>query len=102
MGNLKASNAVDITTESSGIIKSIEFIEGGIVKKDQTLLILDHKVEQAKLDNAIAQTSLNKLELNRLEKIKDFPSFEARRVRELIRKLAIDYSSKSNNHSNPR
>ena len=84
VGNLKASNAVEITTESSGIIKSIEFIEGEIVQKDQTLLILDYKIEQAKLDNAIAQTSLNKLELNRLEKIKDSPSFEVEAARAFL------------------
>ena len=76
IGNLKASNAIDITTEVSGIIKNIEFKEGEIIKKDQILLVLDYKVEQAKLDNARAVTNLNKLELSRLEELKDSPSFE--------------------------
>ena len=58
IGNLKASDAIDITTEVSGIIKNIKFKEGEIIEKDQILLVLDYKVEQAKLDNAIALTNL--------------------------------------------
>ena len=76
IGNLKASDAIDITTEVSGIIKNIKFKEGEIIEKDQILLILDYKVEQAKLNNARAVTNLNKLELSRLEELKDSPSFE--------------------------
>ena len=76
IGNLKASDAIDITTEVSGIIKNIKFKEGEIIKKDQILLVLDYKVEQAKLNNARAVTNLNKLELSRLEELKDSPSFE--------------------------
>ena len=81
IGNLKASDAIDITTEVSGIIKNIKFKEGEIIEKDQILLVLDYKVEQAKLDNAIALTNLNKLELSRLKDLKDSPSFEVEAAR---------------------
>lgn len=69
VGNLKASDAIDITTEVSGIIKNIKFVEGETVEKNEILLVLDSKIEQAEVERWSALLERRKRLLASAEKL---------------------------------
>jgi len=71
IGNLVAFQGVDITTEVSGIIKSINFDSGDIVKAGALLVELDNRTEQANLKSARAQFEADNSQYNRLLKLKE-------------------------------
>lgn len=56
-GILRAINGVDLTTESAGLIKTIEFVSGSYVKKNDVIVTLNADPEIAKLKSlqAIAE-----------------------------------------------
>jgi len=71
IGNLVAFQGVDITTEVSGIIKSINFDSGDTVKTGALLVELDNRTEQANLKSARAQFEADNSQYNRLIKLKE-------------------------------
>ena len=71
IGNLVAFQGVDITTEVSGIIKSINFDSGDIVEAGALLVELDNRTEKANLESAQAQFNSDNSQYQRLLKLKD-------------------------------
>jgi len=71
IGTLVAYQGVDITTEVSGIVKSIAFASGDKVREGQLLLELDNSTERANLESAQAQFDSDNSQYQRLLKLKD-------------------------------
>ena len=55
IGNLVAFQGVDVTTEVSGVITSINFESGDEVEQGSLLVELDNRTEKANLESAQAQ-----------------------------------------------
>ena len=49
VGNLKALDAIDVTSEINGIITKINFTEGQSVQKGEILFLLDSNIEKAEI-----------------------------------------------------
>ena len=49
VGNLKALDAIDVTSEINGIITKINFIEGQSIQKGEILFLLDSNIEKAEI-----------------------------------------------------
>ena len=58
VGNLRASDAIDVTSEVNGIITEIKFTEGQAIKKGNILFLLDASIEKAEI-------SIQKADVNR-------------------------------------
>ena len=71
IGSLVAYQGVDITTEVSGIITSINFDSGYEVAEESLLLELDNRTEMANLESARAQYDSDNSQYQRLLKLKD-------------------------------
>jgi len=71
IGTLVAHQGVDITTEVSGIVKSIHFDSGDKVNEGQLLVELDNSTERANLESAQAQFDSDNSQYQRLLKLKD-------------------------------
>ena len=71
IGTLVAIQGVDITTEISGIVKSINFESGDEVELDTLLIELDNRTERANLESAKAQYESDNSQYQRLLKLKD-------------------------------
>jgi membrane fusion protein (multidrug efflux system) len=71
IGNLVAFQGVDITTEVSGIITSINFSSGDQVKAGALLVELDNRTEKANLESARAQFEADHSQYKRLIKLKE-------------------------------
>jgi membrane fusion protein (multidrug efflux system) len=71
IGNLVAFQGVDITTEVSGIITSINFDSGDDVKAGSLLVELDNRTEKANLKSARAQFEADNSQYKRLLKLKE-------------------------------
>ncbi|OGT30922.1 MAG: hypothetical protein A3E87_08050 [Gammaproteobacteria bacterium RIFCSPHIGHO2_12_FULL_35_23] len=55
IGSIKAEKAINITTETNGIIQSINFNSGQLVSKGQLLIVLQHDNQGAALEKATAE-----------------------------------------------
>ena len=71
IGTLNAYSGVDITSEVSGVIKSINFESGQEVESGKLLVQLDNRSEQARLDAAKAKFEADNSQNKRLLKLKD-------------------------------
>ncbi len=71
VGTLVAFQGVDVTTEVSGIIKSINFDSGDEVEQKSLLIELDNRTEMANLESAQAKLSSDDSQYQRLLKLKD-------------------------------
>ncbi len=71
IGTLVAFQGVDITTEVSGIVKSINFESGDEVDVGALLVELDDSTERANLESARAQFDADNSQYQRLLKLKD-------------------------------
>ena len=58
IGNLRASDAIDVTSEVNGIVTEIKFTEGQAIKKGNILFLLDASIEKAEI-------SIQKADVNR-------------------------------------
>mgnify|MGYP006164129893 FL=1 len=58
VGNLRALDAIDVTSEISGIITKINFTEGQSIKKGDVLFLLDSNIEKAEI-------TIQKADINR-------------------------------------
>ena len=50
VGNLKALDSIDVTSEVNGIVTEIKFTEGQSIKKNNILFILESSIEQAEIN----------------------------------------------------
>lgn len=73
-GTLTAVNGIEVTTEASGIVKSIHFESGDQVKKGEVLLRLDADTDVADLRTLEAQAKLAQTELERIHKLHELDS----------------------------
>ena len=71
IGSLVAYQGVNVTTEVSGIITSINFDSGNRVNKDTLLVELDNRTEMANLESAQARLASDDSQFQRLLKLKD-------------------------------
>ena len=71
IGNLVAFQGVDVTTEVSGVITSINFESGDEVEEGSLLVELDNRTEKANLESAQAQFDSDNSQYQRLLKLKD-------------------------------
>ena len=71
IGTLQAFQGVDITTEVSGIIQTINFDSGDEVQKDTLLIELDNRTEMANLESAQARYDSDNSQYQRLLQLKD-------------------------------
>lgn len=67
LGTLSAINSADIAPEIEGIIESIHFADGAIVKRGDLLIQLENGTQEAKLEQAQAQKNLTEVDYNRLK-----------------------------------
>lgn len=70
IGTVGASSGVDLTVETTGIIKSINFGANQRVDAGKVLVQLDDAVQQADLETAKTQLALNKLALERAQQLR--------------------------------
>jgi membrane fusion protein (multidrug efflux system) len=71
IGTLVAFQGVDVTTEVSGVVKSINFESGDNVSQGSLLVELDNSTELANLESARAQFNADNSQYQRLLKLKD-------------------------------
>lgn len=71
IGTLVAFQGVDVTTEVSGVITSINFESGGEVRQGSLLVGLDNRTETANLESARAKFNADNSQYKRLLKLKD-------------------------------
>jgi len=65
IGSLSAINGVDVTTEISGMVSSIRFNSGQMVKQGDVIVLLDTSVELADLKSSQAKLKLATINYNR-------------------------------------
>ncbi len=71
IGTLVAIQGVDITTEVSGVVKSINFESGDDVEQNTLLIELDNRTEMANFESAQAQYESDNSQYQRLLQLKD-------------------------------
>ncbi len=71
IGTLVAFQGVDVTTQVSGVITSINFDSGDEVKQGSLLVELDNSTEKANLESARAKYNADNSQYKRLLKLKD-------------------------------
>jgi len=71
IGTLVAFQGVDVTTEVSGVITSINFESGGELEQGSLLVELDNRTETANLESARAKFNADNSQYKRLLKLKD-------------------------------
>ena len=71
IGTLVAFQGVDVTTEVSGVITSINFESGDELKQGSLLVELDNRTETANLESARAKFNADNSQYKRLLKLKD-------------------------------
>lgn len=69
VGTVRAEQGADITTETSGIVDSLQFTSGGRVEAGQIIATLDRATDAAELDALIAQAELTQQELGRTQRL---------------------------------
>ncbi len=65
IANMTAIQGIDVTAEASGIVDKIHFKSGQLIKKGESLIDLDDRVDQALLKDALAKLTLNKINFQR-------------------------------------
>ena len=71
IGSLVAFQGVNVTTEVSGVITSINFDSGNRIAQNKMLLELDNRTEMANLEAARARLASDSSQYQRLLKLKD-------------------------------
>lgn len=69
-GKLRAWRSIDVTTETSGRVTSVNFSGGQKVEAGDVLLTLDSELQQADVDEARAQLQLLQLDVERAQQLK--------------------------------
>ncbi len=87
---VEAINSVDVVAKVSGTLNEVNFIEGGKVKKDDALFIIDKKRYQANYDLAKAQ--LMSAEANLTKATRDFARQKELTVKQIASKATFDSS----------
>ncbi|MDS1137844.1 efflux RND transporter periplasmic adaptor subunit [Nitratireductor indicus] len=71
IGTVNAIRGVDLTVEANGIVTEVLFSANQKVAKDELLLQLDDRVQQADLEAQRTQTELNKTTLKRAQQLQE-------------------------------
>lgn len=71
IGTVSASRGVDLTVETTGIVKELDFSANERVEEDQILLQMDDAVQQADLVATRAQSALDKQSLERAQELRE-------------------------------
>ncbi len=71
IGTVNAIRGVDLTVEANGIVTEVLFSANQKVAKDELLLKLDDRVQQADLEAQRTQTELNKTTLKRAQQLQE-------------------------------
>lgn len=71
VGTLVAVEGVNISNEIAGIVKTIHFISGQNITKDQLLVELDYSTDQAELEGLLAKLRLAQIRFERSKKLLD-------------------------------
>lgn len=69
IGTVKAANGVDLTVQTEGVVREVEFETNDHIDKDTLLLQLDDAAEQADLEAARAQAVLDQQALRRAREL---------------------------------
>ena len=69
VGTVTAAKGVTISNDAPGVVSSIKFDSGAIVKQGDVLVILDNSVEQAQLASANARRELAKQNVGRTQSL---------------------------------
>ncbi|OPX56541.1 membrane fusion protein, multidrug efflux system [Oceanospirillum multiglobuliferum] len=69
VGSLSANESVMISPEVSGRIASINFKEGQLIQRGQTLFTMDSSIQRAELKKAEASRSLSQIEFKRADEL---------------------------------
>ena len=85
---VEAINSVDVIAKVGGSLDKINFVEGGFVKKDDALFIIDKDRYQAKYDLAKAQLESAKANLTRAER--DFKRQKQLSAKNIASKATFD------------
>ncbi|MEK0085434.1 efflux RND transporter periplasmic adaptor subunit [Benzoatithermus flavus] len=70
VGTLRSNESVVVRPEVAGRITAINFVEGGMVRKDAVLLELDSSIERAELEQAEAQRDLARANFERAKELR--------------------------------
>src|SRR5262245_50687078 len=71
IGTVTAVNGVTLAADLPGIVSSIDFESGRMVKKGEVLVRLDTRMEHAQLSAAIARRDLAKLDFERVSRLRE-------------------------------
>lgn len=71
IGTVHASRGVDLTVEATGIITSVDFTANQQVAKNDVLLQIDDKVQQADLEAQRTQAALDRQSLERARELRE-------------------------------
>lgn len=88
VGNLTASDGVDITPEASGIVTDMPFTSGQMVKKGDLLAKIDDRIEQAQLLNDMASQRLAKINFERTQDLYQKKAISRSQLDEVQAKLS--------------
>jgi membrane fusion protein, multidrug efflux system len=70
VASLVAEHGVTLTAELTGVVREIAFESGSAVKRGAVLVKLDTSTEEAQLDSALAESSLARLNLDRVRSLR--------------------------------
>jgi membrane fusion protein (multidrug efflux system) len=71
IGTATAVNGVMVSADLPGVVASIDFESGRPVKRGEVLVRLDTRTEQAQLASAIARRDLSRLDLQRVQRLRE-------------------------------
>ena len=92
VGKIHGDETVDIEARVSGTLLEVQFAEGSIVKKGQTLFMIENTLYKAALDSARARLAQSKAELLRLKAEYDFALTNLKRQSSLRKQNAVAQS----------
>ncbi len=100
VGNLAANEQVQIQSEIDGKVEEIHFEEGQTVKKDDILMLIDHKKLEAALAEAEANLKLARTSKQRYEKLIEQKAVSEQEYEEAIATLEAGEAARQQAHEN--
>jgi membrane fusion protein (multidrug efflux system) len=71
LGSLTAIHSAEVAPEIDGVIESIHFTDGALVKQGDLLIQLQNNTQEARLEQAQAQKKLREIDYNRLKSLQE-------------------------------
>lgn len=69
LGSLRALHSADLAPEVDGVIESLPFSDGSVVKRGDVIIKLEDGTQEALLEQAMAQQQLTAVDYNRLKNL---------------------------------